>query len=198
MKHAPAQKADKREQLLDAAEGVLAEKGLAGTTTRAITTRAGCAEGTLYIYFKGRADVFLAIFERRLASAFPQLARLETGAVEPRAALLELATEFLRFHRTSGPLLAGLFAEPELLEKYRTLILSRNPDAPRALPPLVAYLRREQRRKRIAARVDPNVAAEALLGACFARAFHDNMFDDAAGDAADRKFLRGLIGALIG
>jgi hypothetical protein len=30
------------------------------------------------------------------------------------------------------------------------------------------------------------------------RAFHDNMFDDAPDDAADRKFLRGLIGALIG
>ncbi|HEX3370330.1 MAG TPA: hypothetical protein VHS56_12190 [Candidatus Cybelea sp.] len=58
-------------------------------------------------------------------------------------------------------------------------------------------MRLRQRLKRIASAVDPSVVAEALLGACFARAFHDNLFADRQSDAADRKFLRSLIAALV-
>jgi AcrR family transcriptional regulator len=190
---------DKREQILDATARVLARKGLAGATTRAITTEAGCAEGTLYLYFKGRAELFLALFERHLSTAFPDSAELlgEKKDVAPEAVLLDVALAFLRFHREVGPLLAALFAEPALLKRYRALIVSRNPDLPRASPAVVAYLREQQRRKRVAAHVDAAVVAEALLGACFARAFHDNMFDHVPPAPADRKFLRALIRGLL-
>jgi AcrR family transcriptional regulator len=190
---------DKRKHILDAAERVLQSKGLSGATTRAITTEAGCAEGTLYLYFKGRAELFLAIFERRLNSAFPNFDLLEGAdkGAGPHAVLLDVGLKFLRFHRQAAPLLASLFAEPVLLKKYRALILSRSPDTPRASPNVVAYLRRLRREKTIARDTDPAMVAEAFLGACFARAFHDSMFDDRPSDAADRKFLRALIDSLI-
>ena len=131
-------KVDKRERILDAAERVLRAKGLAGATTRAITSEAGCAEGTLYIYFKGRAELFLALFERHLRAAFPERRLLnQKESVAPHAVLLDIGLHFLRFHREVGGLLAGLFAEPALLKKYRELILSRTLDAPRAVPALV-------------------------------------------------------------
>lgn len=192
-------KMEMRDRILDAADRVLQSKGLAGTTTRAVTTEAGCAEGTLYLYFKGRAELFLALFERRLASAFPSLETLEARSEEatPNAILLDVAQQFLRFHHETAPLLAGLFAEPQLLKKYRDLILARHPSAPRAAPILVNYLRREQRRKRIRSDLDPAVVAEALLGACFSRAIHDNMFGDRQSEAEERKFLRSLIASLI-
>jgi len=191
-------KVDKRERILDAAERVLRAKGLAGATTRAITSEAGCAEGTLYIYFKGRAELFLALFERHLRAAFPERRLLnQKESVAPHAVLLDIGLHFLRFHREVGGLLAGLFAEPALLKKYRELILSRTLDAPRAVPALVTYIQRQQRAKRIGSRADPTTIAQALLGACFARAFHDNMFGERPTAAADRKFLRALIGVLI-
>ncbi|HEY6485261.1 MAG TPA: helix-turn-helix domain-containing protein [Candidatus Cybelea sp.] len=190
---------DTRTRILDAAERVIARDGLAGATTRAITRQAGCAEGTLYIYFKSRAALFLAIFERKLAPAFAAFEILASKgeSSNPRASLLEVALRFLRFQRDAGPLLAALFADPALLEQYRELILARVTEAPRAAPALVEYLQRERRRKRIAPGVEPLVVAEALLGACFARAFHDNLFNDRQSEAADRKFLRSLIAALV-
>ncbi|HEY2475317.1 MAG TPA: TetR/AcrR family transcriptional regulator [Candidatus Cybelea sp.] len=192
-------KMDMRTRLLDAAERVLPRSGLAGTTTRAITTEAGCAEGTLYIYFKSRAALFLAIFERMLGPAFAsfEILQSQNDRTEPRASMLAVALRFLNFQRDAVPLLAALFAEPALLEQYRELILARVKEAPRAAPALVEYLQRQKRRKRIASGVDPALVAETLLGACFARAFHDDLFDDRPGDAADRKYLRELIALLI-
>ena len=196
----PYVKMDRREALLDAAERVLRKKGLVGATTRAITTEAGCAEGTLYLYFKGRAELFLAIFRRRLSAALPGITQLESerDAPDPYVLLLDAGLEFLRFQRQMGPLLSALFAEPALLRKYRALLLASGGDAPRAAPPLVAHLRREQNRKRIPRHVDVATATEALLGACFARAFHDNMFGVRPADADDRRFLTTLIRSLFG
>ena len=191
---------DKRNAILDAAERVFRSKGLAATTTRAITQAAGCAEGTLYLYFKGRAELFVALFERHVVRSFAVFTQLveRVGNEEPERVLLDVGMQFLAFHREVGPMLASLFAEPELLAKYRKLILARSQgEAPRALPALVAYLRAEQKAGRIARDIDCSVTAEALLGTCFARAIHDHMFDDYPEDAANRKFLRKLIAQLI-
>ena len=38
---------------------------------------------------------------------------------------------------------------------------------------------------------------EALLSVCFSRAFHDAFFNEPPDEKADRKFLRGLIRAMI-
>jgi AcrR family transcriptional regulator len=190
---------DRRDEFLDAAERVLRKRGLSGTTTRAITTEVGCAEGTLYRYFADRAELFLALFERRLVAALPALQRLSELAErsDPQAVLLDVCMEFLRFHRENAAFLAGLFAEPDLLKKYRALILRKH-DAQRVSPPLLKYVRHQQRAGRIAADADPAVITEALVGTCFARAFHDLMFDDRPTEAADRKFLSALIGSLTG
>ncbi len=47
--------------LLDAAEAVLAEKGVGSTTMRDIAAKAGCAAGTIYLYFKTKQEVIDAI-----------------------------------------------------------------------------------------------------------------------------------------
>ncbi|MFL7790868.1 MAG: helix-turn-helix domain-containing protein, partial [Anaerolineae bacterium] len=41
----------RRNQILDAAAAVFAEKGFHRTTTKEIASRAGIAEGTIYNYF---------------------------------------------------------------------------------------------------------------------------------------------------
>jgi AcrR family transcriptional regulator len=190
--------AEKRTRILAAAERVLRSKGLAGTTTREIVREAGVAEGTLYLYFKNRAELFVAIFDEHLVPFARPLQSLafERSSEPPESVLLDVATRFLRFHHEVAPLLSSLFAEPELQQAYRATVLSRSGKAPRVMPPLVAYVREQQRLGTIKPG-NPAVIGEALLGACFSRAFHDAFFADRPNEAAERKYLRALIRALI-
>ena len=55
---------DKRTLLLDAAEAVLVEHGLVGATIDHITSRAGVAKGTFYLYFKSKDEVVAALQQR--------------------------------------------------------------------------------------------------------------------------------------
>jgi AcrR family transcriptional regulator len=191
-------KMDRRMLILDAAERVLSAKGLAGTTTRAVTTEAKCAEGTLYLYFAGRAELLLAVFERRLHGAFPEgIPPLTTTGDAPVDALVATALRFLAFQRDVVPILAGIFAEPALLAQYRALVKARFSTAPRAAPAIVAFIDAERRAGRIPKHVHAQTTAEALLGACFARAFHDHLFADRQTAAADRRFMHTLVTALL-
>lgn len=56
--------AARRAQLLDAATRVFAEKGFHGATVRDVARAAGLADGTLYIYFKGKNELMLGILDR--------------------------------------------------------------------------------------------------------------------------------------
>lgn len=56
--------AGRRAQILDAAVRVFAEKGFHGATMREIAKAAGLADGTLYIYFKGKNELMLGILDR--------------------------------------------------------------------------------------------------------------------------------------
>jgi AcrR family transcriptional regulator len=53
---------EKRNTLLNAATQVFAEKGLSAPTA-AITSAAGVAEGTLFVYFKGKDELINTLYE---------------------------------------------------------------------------------------------------------------------------------------
>lgn len=54
----------RRAELLDAAEQVIVERGLGAVRLEDVTRRAGVAIGTLYLYFKSKDDVVVALRER--------------------------------------------------------------------------------------------------------------------------------------
>ena len=56
--------AARRNQILDAATQVFAERGYHNTTIRQIAQQAGIADGTVYIYFKTKTDLLLGILNR--------------------------------------------------------------------------------------------------------------------------------------
>lgn len=60
---------ERRAQLLDAALDVLRENGLAGLTTRAVTTRAGVPHGIFHYAFGSKAAFVRALVERELSGA---------------------------------------------------------------------------------------------------------------------------------
>jgi AcrR family transcriptional regulator len=157
-----------RAQLVDAAERVLRAKGLARATTREIAREAGYAEGTLYLHFADKLDLVRAVHERLLSGFLEMVSHLPeragTGTVEGN--LTDLARGALGLYRDMLPLGSSLFADPELLRRYRALLTGRGGGPHRAWEPVVAYLRAEQRLGRVAADVDPAAAALLLLGAC--------------------------------
>src|SRR4051794_30538508 len=56
--------AQRRTELLDAAEALIAQAGADKLTVDAITTRAGVAKGTYYVYFSTKDDVLQALRDR--------------------------------------------------------------------------------------------------------------------------------------
>jgi TetR/AcrR family fatty acid metabolism transcriptional regulator len=62
----------RRNQILDAAAIVFAEKGFHPTTTKDIAKQAGVSEGTIYNYFDSKSGLLLGIFERMKATIVQQ------------------------------------------------------------------------------------------------------------------------------
>jgi AcrR family transcriptional regulator len=54
----------RRNQILDAASGVFAEKGYHRATTKEIASAAGVSEGTIYNYFDNKADLLIGMMTR--------------------------------------------------------------------------------------------------------------------------------------
>lgn len=114
---------DKRAALLDAAEAVLVEHGLTGATVEQITSRAGVAKGTYYLYFKSKDEVVLAL-QRRLWDALMQTAieasaKLDSedfwGAVDT---FLETVVDFDLAHRGWHRLIGQGWSPPVAQEVY--------------------------------------------------------------------------------
>jgi TetR/AcrR family fatty acid metabolism transcriptional regulator len=56
----------KRVRILDAAVVEIANNGYHQTTVAKIARRAGVADGTIYLYFKGKGDILCAVFDRAM------------------------------------------------------------------------------------------------------------------------------------
>lgn len=61
-------RAAKKQALIQAALGLFASKGYEVTTTREIAAAAGCAEGLIHRYFKGKAGLLTAMIENRISN----------------------------------------------------------------------------------------------------------------------------------
>jgi TetR/AcrR family fatty acid metabolism transcriptional regulator len=57
---------EKFETILDAAQRVFAQSGFHGSQVSRIAKEAGVADGTIYIYFKNKEDILIALFRDRL------------------------------------------------------------------------------------------------------------------------------------
>ena len=112
----------RRNQILDAAAAVFAEKGFHRATTKEIARTAGVSEGTIYNYFASKADLLIGIMAR--------LAELETLDEELMGALQGDVHDFFiaMFHHRMGRIQQGqemlqavlpeVMVNPELRERF--------------------------------------------------------------------------------
>ncbi len=162
-----------RTKIIEAAERVMREKGLARSTTKEIAREAGYSEGTLYKHFDSKEDLFLSVLAERLPSFVALSKELPgwAGRGTVRETLEEVARTALAFYAEGVPISASVFSEPELLTRHAEEIRRRGAGPQKANEAVAAYLRAEQELGRARRDVDPKAAAALLLGACFQRAF---------------------------
>jgi AcrR family transcriptional regulator len=90
---------ERRQQLLDAALGVILEQGYAGVSIEAIARSAGVTRPVVYDHFANLGLLLAALFEREEHSALAQLAEVlpeEPGGEDPAAVLAGGVGRFLQ------------------------------------------------------------------------------------------------------
>lgn len=160
---------DTRERILDAAVAVLLRDGSKGLTTKAIAIEAGLTEPTLYIYFRTKFALCIAVANERIPRQ-EDLARRIRSQAGTRTVLENLrdqAGAVLRYFLASMPLEIMFWADPKLR-------LARHEFAPR--PDLLSdaiavYLDDEQSSGRVPQRAPLRAVAEGMVGTLFRRAF---------------------------
>ncbi|WP_228814237.1 TetR/AcrR family transcriptional regulator [Nocardia otitidiscaviarum] len=196
-----APRAGTRTRILEAAEALMREVGLVRATTKEIARAVGVTEPTLYRHFASKEELLVAVLQERLPPFGSLIAEYTTDPGDRTVVecLIDIAVEATLFYEDSFAINASLFAEPALLRRHREALaeLGTGPRVP--LLALAEYLRAEQIRGRVASGVDTDAPAQALLGACFQRAFlhhfHGGALTSAHADQL-REFATGLVRVL--
>jgi AcrR family transcriptional regulator len=94
-------RAGKQEALIQSALSLFARKGYEATTTREIAASAGCAEGLIHRYFKGKAGLLPALVERQFTKEVVDLNRELQPAATLQSEFIQLVLwEVDRFWET--------------------------------------------------------------------------------------------------
>jgi len=188
-----------RERMVEAAEKVMRERGLARSTTREIAREAGFSEGALYKHFDSKEELFMHVLAERLPS-FVALSKELPGraGVGPVGETLgEVARTSLAFFAQGMPIIASVFSEPTLLSRHTQEIRRKGGGPHRANEAVSAYLRAEQDLGRVREDADPEAAAAMLLGACFQRAFLRQFLAENVDPAEEESFATDVAEALM-
>lgn len=89
------EKRERREAILDAAERVFGEKGAHAATMEDVAETATVSKGTLYLYFKSKDDLFVALTHRPLDAVLARFAELSD---DPKVDGLTLLRSLLHTH----------------------------------------------------------------------------------------------------
>ena len=84
-----------REQLLDAAERVFRDRGVARTSLAEVATEAGVTRGAVYWHFRDKADLFAGMCQRAVSPMDAMVERAHGAAGSPLATLRGLCVEAL-------------------------------------------------------------------------------------------------------
>jgi AcrR family transcriptional regulator len=196
VKSAKGGKADRRAEILSATEKLIRSRGLSSVTTRAIAEEAGCSEGALYVHFKGRLELFLAVLEESLPEMTEPLRALDSvvGKATPEHNLHKALLAIFSFQQRVTPMLGGLFAEPELLMAYRKSLHRKRKGPHAGISRLQEYIRREQELGRIDSKIDAEMAANILMSSTQFQVFTQELFGYSVGF---ERFSKRLVSAVL-
>lgn len=90
-----------RREILDAAARAFAQRGLHGASVEAVAAEAGLSTGAVYSNFASKEDLFLTLYEERIASRARDLRAAVGEAGDPGEALAAAAADATRTIRSS-------------------------------------------------------------------------------------------------
>ena len=156
-------KRHRRAEILRAAVVVFADKGYFAARMREVAQHAGVADGTLYLYFKGKEDLLVSVLEE-YADAFLTRARRDADkAVDPHEKL-RLIVERHLFSMESDRALAQVF-QIELRHTRRFLRQVAKGKVAEYLGLLQSVIAEGVRKGEFRDDVPTEVAARAVFGA---------------------------------
>jgi AcrR family transcriptional regulator len=124
-RHAPASgpaDASPREQILDAAAALFAERGFAATSTRLIAERVGIRQASLYYHFAGKDELLIELLTTSVRPSLDAVRRIEglvPGSAGAAAALYLLAQIDVETLRRTPHNVGTLYLLPEVQhERY--------------------------------------------------------------------------------
>jgi len=152
---------DKRARILDAAVIEIAGHGYYHTTVAMIATRAGVADGTIYLYFASKEEILVGLFERAMERFIAEGLRLpvEGDAAQRLRALITLHLNLLGRDRD----LAIVF-QVELRHSLHFLDLFSRSRLREYLEAIGAIIVEGQREGLFRADIDPLLAAKVIFG----------------------------------
>jgi AcrR family transcriptional regulator len=152
-----------RDHLIATAERLIAERGTAGLTVRAIAQEAGVAGGVLYNHFADKEELIALAMRARAAaieSGLEPLPAPGTGTVEGN--LRAYIAHGTALHGRLVPALTGLIATPAVLARFAEL---SDPDRDWNHR-LRGYLEAERDLGRIASDARVDAVTSMIVGAC--------------------------------
>ena len=205
-KESSSRRGDRKEQILEAAREVFSHKGYNEVTVADITSGAGIAKGTLYLYFHGKEDLFLEVIRdavHRLRLALGEAVGEVDDPLERVRVSVPVIFDFCR--REAGLYLAifqqASFLQSERQKEYNALYEPLAKDFQRTIE--------EGMRRGIFKAGDPEVISHGVFGFLASLIYQWLLLESADGapegyaeempDTTARFFCYGLVGeAIIG
>lgn len=187
----------RRDELLDAATRLFAERGYHGTTIEDVVATAGVAKGTVYWYYRSKKALFLAVLER-IAGAFrDELARRLTDVSSPLERL-QIAVDGVARLAGKRPDLYRLYFQ-QVFDADDVFVAERAKISERIRAELAGVLDEAIRRKEIP-KQDPQLLSRMIIGAVEAATGHgaETISADALASTLTAFVLGGLKGASAG
>jgi AcrR family transcriptional regulator len=185
-----------RRRIIDAADALIREHGIAGATTREIARRAECAEGSIYVHFEDKIDLVIAVIVER-DPLFAHVLELpaKAGEATVEANLVPWAQELLRLLRENQPIFFALMGDRNVFTRFKERLRERQTGPIAVFQAAAAYVEAEQALGRIDAGLEPQVVASILIGACRDRTLTRTLADLAA--EPDATFAEQLVQTLV-
>ncbi|AWZ00313.1 fatty acid metabolism regulator protein [Rhodobiaceae bacterium] len=105
----PEQRAQIRDKIRSAAAAVYAEKGVAGTSARAIAVKAGVSVGTLYSYYANLPELMRSLWAEPVAEEMVRLQAMVKATADPADAVEALLKGYADFALANPDILRGAF-----------------------------------------------------------------------------------------
>ncbi|SOC83906.1 transcriptional regulator, TetR family [Ensifer adhaerens] len=156
----PAKHAEKRQEILEAAERCFTRSGFHRATTSAICAEANISPGHLFHYFDSKESMIAAITRARLDDAMVRSERVMEGADPFGSFVKGIEDVLLAKGEMKNALLLDMLAEARH-NPIMARIVQENSHQGRAV--VAAFLHKGQQDGRVDANLDPELAAAILI-----------------------------------